>query len=179
MVESNEHALNFDALAGGSEPSTLLGVLLNPSESHAKREALKTHSDIAVARVHEDFKVRITFDQGGMDRLDAIIREIWADEWSPEVGDIRLFTMDLGSLLAEALIRLPGAVPVFRVPRVFFDMSVWFPAPRIEYFPLHKVGKALAGAESESVAQLFRSAARLSADPLGGASFSRPDSPPA
>lgn len=159
MAEPSEHSLNFDVLAGGSEPSALLGALLDPAESHAKREALKTHSESAVARVHEDFKVRITFDQGGMDRLDAIICQMWADEWSPEAGDIRLFTMDFGSLLAEALLRLPGAVPVFRGPRVFFDMSVWFPALEIEYFPLHKAGKALAVAEGESVAQLFRSAA--------------------
>ncbi len=159
MAEPNDHTLNFDALAGGPTPSVLLGDTLDPVESHAKREALKAHSEAVVGRVREDFDVEITFDQAGMDRIDAIIREMWANEWSPEVGDIRLFTMDVGALLAEALMRLPAAVPVFRAPRVFFDMSVWFAARRIEYFPLHKVGKALAVSEGESVAQLFRSAA--------------------
>lgn len=80
---------------------------------------------------------------------------MWADAWSPDSGDSNLFTAHFGALLSDALITVPGAVPVFRSAEALDHFSVWLPGQLFEFFPFHKTQKMLLHRDGESLVQLY------------------------
>jgi hypothetical protein len=155
VVEVPEEAVLFDALKGDG-PTTLFGPVLDGHSFLVASKRLQTMAAVARSRIAGTFGTELATLREAAETLDGIVSEMWDTGWSPKGGDINLFTRDFGSVLAAALLELPGAIPVFRSKRMLDHMSVWFPGQCLEVFPFHKTVKCLREKQGESMGQLYR-----------------------
>jgi hypothetical protein len=153
MVEIE--ATLFDALRDGAAPTEIFGTVLSGADHSLASARLETLASTARAGVAETFHRSISSDAPGVRGLDDVIRGMWADGWSPEAGDIRLFTAHFGALFSQALLGVAGSVPAFRSTDTLDHFSVWSPTLLLEVFPFHKTHKALVHREGESLFQVY------------------------
>ena len=157
----HQEALQFDALEGGGEPTSMIGPVV---QGVAATQGLRDLAEIAVTArnaVRHIFRQDLEADEAGMSRLDEIVQGMWRDRWNPAEANLDLFVTHFGSLLASALLSLSGSEAIFRDGRALDHVSVFFRLePSMEYFPFHKAYKCLTNREGESFAQLFRDARR-------------------
>jgi hypothetical protein len=157
-VEVPQEAVLFDTLRGDS-PTELLGPRLDGDSVAPAAQQLRSMAARAESQITEVFGVRLGVGGDGVDGLDRIIASMWDTGWSPESGDLNLFSTEFGVIFAVALLELHCAIPVFRSQRVLDHMSVWLPSNGLEVFPFHKALKCLRDRVGESMGQLYRSVA--------------------
>ena len=148
-------ALLFDALRDGAAPTEMFGPVLTGSAHSVASERLEALASTARARVAETFHRLIACDAAGVHALDDIIHEMWADDWSPQEGNIKLFTAHFGVLFSQALMAASGTVPIFRSVDSLDHFSVWMPSFLLEVFPFHKTHKTLLHRDGESLGQVY------------------------
>ena len=145
----------FDALRGGPAPTEMFGPVLTGSVHSVASERFETLASTARARVAETFHHSISRDAAGVRELDHIIRDMWSQGWSPETGNVKLFTAHFGVLFSQALLAITGSVPVFRSVDTLDHYSICVPSFPFEVFPFHKTYKALVDGEGESLSQMY------------------------
>ena len=148
----------FDALKGALGPTEMFGPTLEEPSHSATADSLRRTAGVARRRIREVFEVEIKNGAVGVAALDEIIASMWNDDWSPKPESINLFATDFGALLAESMAQLPNLVLVFRSQCELDHVSLWDRHLHMEYFPFHKVMKALSVSEGESLIQMFKSA---------------------
>ena len=100
----------FDVLAGDTEPFTGFGDVLPPSAEVS--ETFLSEAENARRRLEDGFKRDLKDPKLAAQRLDEIIAEMWAQGWSPKVGNVALFTRDFGLVLTTTVLSLCGGMPV-------------------------------------------------------------------
>ena len=150
--------LGFDALVGGRTPTLMFGPPLQGDLEASARCALAELSVDARRRVADSFKETIEPNAAGVEGLDDIIKNMWKSDWSPEHSIIDRICTDFGALYCAAFLSVSGLQPVFRSTTELDHVSFWNAASTREYFPFHKVVKALSSCEGESLAQMFADA---------------------
>jgi hypothetical protein len=148
----------FDVLAGASGPTEAFGSLLGTAQAQAATVALGSLFERAYSRVEESFQEVVDPSESGIVKLDKIIEGMWQTGWSPESGNFNLFCTDFGALYARAFLGIDNLVPVFRSATILDHMSFWHTNSHQEFFPFHKVAKALSSAEGESLSQMLEAA---------------------
>jgi hypothetical protein len=161
MVEIE--ATLFDALKDGAAPTEMFGAVLTGAAHSLALARLGTLASTAHAGVADTFRRSISSDAAGVRGLDDTIRGMWADGWSPQAGNIGLFTAHFGALFSQALLGVTGSVAVFRSTDTLDHFSVWSPTLLLEVFPFHKTHKALIHREGESLFQVYAQFVRHSA----------------
>jgi hypothetical protein len=150
---------HFDCLVGEAGPTELFGHPLQGADLKVALGRFSEHVGTVAALVADGFGIDPSDHATIASQLDAVVREMWGGGWSPDTGDVDLFVSHFGSLLARALLNLPGAEATFRSPVTLDHHSAWFAATAHEFFPFHKVLKALSRREGESIDQFYRAAA--------------------
>lgn len=148
----------FDALSGSNNPTAIFGEPLGASQTLLAIQALSSVAQEARSRVEQSFEQVIEPASSGVAKLDRIIQGMWESEWSPQSPSFNLFCTDFGALYAEAFLSVGSLSPVFRSSSVLDQMSLWQAASRQEFFPFHKVAKALSSSRGESLMQMFDAA---------------------
>jgi hypothetical protein len=144
----------FDALQGKDSPTDCFGPVLR-ADAH-----VRAMSNLAAVCEQAEAAVRDIFGQdltrpGSIVELDDVIHEMWATGWDPAPGNVKLFVVHFGALLASAMLRTHGTVGVFRSETIIDHVSVWHRQSRTEYFPVHKVVKCLTARYGESASQMY------------------------
>jgi len=165
-------ASSFDSLSGADGPTEMFGECLGESQTQSGVQALADLSKQARTRVEQSFEQVIEPTLSGVSKLDRIIQGMWESEWAPNNASFNLFCTDFGALYAETFLSVSSLSPVFRSPSILNHMSFWQPGSRQEFFPFHKIAKALSSEHGESLAQMFKVAqqsAQSMAHPKGRA----------
>src|SRR6266508_4558526 len=151
----------FDALGGGSTPAGLFGSPLPSESTDEALSALVGLARTARQRVRDTFGTDVSPDSEGISKLDTVIDGIWRQEWpGNESSAYPILVTDLGSLLAVALLALPGTQPVFRSSSELLHFSAWVLSRHAEFFPFHKIAKSLSFRFGEKATQLYAEAQR-------------------
>lgn len=145
----------FDALKGDSHPTEICGPVLTGSEHDSALSNFNTMTEQARAAVQEHLKVSISSGINSVESIDRIIVDIWNTGWNPEDGNLNLFVLHFGSLLASAMLKVPGTQPVFRSTTNANHFSVLHSKSGMEYFPFHKLTKCLTESTGESASQML------------------------
>jgi hypothetical protein len=143
----------FDLLTNQPSPYESFGRILPASETVER--AFEDVVGKARERIGEAFGVRIGQDREGIQELEDLIAEMWAQDWNPEEGDVNLFATDFGSLFTRALSRVLKGRLVFRSEKDLSHLSCWWEPNGVEAFPFHKVYKRLLSQEGESLPFFF------------------------
>jgi hypothetical protein len=130
------------------------GIVQNSSELERR-----LHTDAAHVRkdVQRTFRVKLESSSSIPIELDDIVERMWKTGWDPRVGNLNLFTRDLGLLLIEAMQDLLGGRLIFRSPGdedAYVHNSIFWPG--VEAFPFHKAFKCLTETDGESMAYFVR-----------------------
>ncbi len=150
--------LLFDALANEDSPSRMLGDILGDSSRLLAATNLSRNASDARSRVNEVFGKQVTPDGQGTRELDSIVSEMWSTGWDPKRKSLDLFASDFGALYASAFRSIDGLTLVARSTDDHIHLSFWSPIARMEYFPYHKVVKALQNPRGESLSQMYEGA---------------------
>lgn len=118
----------------------------------------------ARAAAQEHFKIAISSGINAAETIDSIVGDMRNTGWNSNDGNLDLFVVHFGSILASAMLQVPGVQPVFRSITEANHCSVWHPKSRTEYFPFHKILKCLTESEGESASQMVRDLIRSEAD---------------
>jgi len=151
----DESLIAFDVLSDNGKPTEMFGDVLPESEAQALAVELTDLSTQAQAAISEVFNRQISLDNNGMRAVDSIVQGMWAEEWNPHTGNLRLFTTHFGSILAVAMLSVPGTHAIFRSSKRLDHFSVWLPSRNREYFPFHKAYKCLTAPVGESFSQML------------------------
>jgi len=148
----------FDALAKEDAPSSIFGDILGGSPLRLATATLRRDAEGARSRVNDTFGHHVTPDEQGIRVLDTIVAEMWSTGWDPKRESLDLFVSDFGALYASAFASIETLRLVARSTGDPLHMSFWSLMARMEYFPYHKVVKALRNPTGENLAQMYESA---------------------
>jgi hypothetical protein len=126
------------------------------SESSERTDRVVHEACEARQRVESVFLCSLKDSSSVPHILDDIIQDMWNEGWSPDKGNINLFTRDFGLVLFSALLSLFGGNVVFRSDEDITHLSLWWPASGFEVFPFHHVLRCLLERESDSVASFVK-----------------------
>ncbi len=164
MVLPASPELMFDALSGGAGPASALGPRIEGSVVQARFETVVVQARAALSSF---FSIDAEPTPQLAKALDGLVRGLWESGWDPASGRTDMFTLHLGALLMDAVLRTCGGEAVFRSDRELTHASVWFAAAKVELFPFHKAYRALTR-RGESLEDLYRIAAQLRDAGAGG-----------
>ena len=148
-MSSHNEIMDFDLFVGGTEPLLAFGEVIRNSEK-LEREFHKD-ADQVREQIRKTFGAKLDDSRTTPKELDDIARELWETGWDPEVGNVALFTRDLGLLLTEATLDLLGGKLIFRSATNLMHWSIFWPDQRVEAFPFHKALKCLTHSEGETM----------------------------
>lgn len=151
-------ALLFDAIRGEGQPTTLFGPALSGASAEAALSCLVESANDARQRVANTFGAVASPDAEGVAHIDSLVAEIWQSGWDPKRKSFNLFATDFGVLFAAAFIGLPEFAAVFRSEQILDHVSFWSPEADTEFFPFHKIARALLSGDGESASQMYRAA---------------------
>lgn len=145
----------FDLLAGPSAPYAGFGerVVASP----AQLAELQAAGAAAQGRLASGFGCDFADAHAVPGQLDAVVKQMWGDGWSPETENVNLFTRDFGLALTAAILAAIGGEAVLPVERNRAHLSIWWRAARVEAFPMHNVAKCLLAPDGTSMDYFFRS----------------------
>jgi hypothetical protein len=151
---SNHEIIDFDLLVGQSSPFLGFGEVIQNSEEHER----ELHKDAEQVRrqIRDTFGAKLDNSSSTPKELDDIAQELWENGWDPRVGDLALFTRDLGLLLTEATLDLLGGKLICRSAANLLHWSIFWSGQSIEAFPFHKALKCLTHAEGETMTYFVR-----------------------
>jgi hypothetical protein len=156
----------FDLLIGQSVPYSGFGDLI--SESAEMRAAFDGSVEGARARLQSGFHLSLSEPTRIPLELDVIVVEMWDQGWSPDTGNVNLFSTDFGLILAEALVTRFNGILVFRSRSDISHLSLWWPARQVEAFPFHHMVKCLYHREANSIASFAKGISNIVSGGFGG-----------
>ena len=148
---SNHSVTAFDCIRGATKPFSGFGSI--EADSLELFSKLQRLSEDAKQRLRQGFSREFDDPTTVGSTLDDIVKEMWTNGWTPERGNVNLFTTDFGLVLTTAIFELAGGQPVFRAISDLNHFSLYWPKAPAEAFPFHKVLKCLYHREGESMAQ--------------------------
>ena len=140
-MSSHNEVIDFDLLVGKTPPFLGFGEVIQNSGELEKE--LHTAADQVRHQIRDTFGAKLDNPSATPKELDDIIQELWETGWDPEVGNLALFTRDLGLLLAEATLDLLGGNLIFRSKSNVIHWSIVWADQDVEAFPFHKALKCL------------------------------------
>lgn len=157
MAVPTSPELMFDALSGGARPTSALGPRFEGSVVEARFETVVAQARVALSSF---FSIDAEPTPELAKALDGLVRGLWDSGWDPVTGRTDIFTLHLGALLMDVLLRTCGGDAVFRSDRDLTHASVWFGAAQVELFPFHKAYRALTR-RGDSFDHLYQIAQKL------------------
>lgn len=148
-------ATNFDVLLGDVAPTLLFGDPLRGKSAELARTFFEKLSAEARVRVTDTFEETINPNLMGITKLDQIIKGMWQSDWSPKRTSFNLFCTDFGALYCSAFMATSGLQVIFRSDTQLEHVSFWQAHSTREFFPFHKVAKALSNSAGENLVQMF------------------------
>ncbi len=93
--------------------------------------------------------------------IEQTCQRMWNEGWSPNKGNINLFSTDFGAILTSLIIEKVGGQVIFRSTDNLIDLSIWWEDNKIEAFPFHKMFKRLSSSEGEDIEYFFNQVVRM------------------
>ena len=149
-------------LSGDNSPFTGFGVPAAADEIQWQKfsETVKTIKDW----IKEGFAIECDDSFATVHAIEALIAQMWDEEWEPSLGDVNLFLTSFGVIITNAILKTLGGTLVMRSPTHADHASIWWPDLKIEAFPFHTVGKRLWNRDGVSIAFTCDSIAKLIQD---------------
>jgi hypothetical protein len=148
-LSSHNEIMDFDLLVGKAPPFLGFGEVIQESEELEKE--LDTAADQVRRQIRDTFGAKLDNPSTTPKELDDIIQELWETGWDPQVGNLALFTRDLGLLLTEATLDLLGGNLIFRSKSDVMHWSIFWADQGVEAFPFHKALKCLTHLHGETM----------------------------
>jgi hypothetical protein len=153
-LSSHNEIMDFDLLVGQAAPFLGFGEVVQDS-TEDEREFHK-NADQVRQQIRDTFGAKLDNSSTTPKELDDIAQELWETGWNPQVGNLALFTRDLGLLLAEATLDLLGGRLICRSTTNLIHWSIFWASQRVEAFPFHKALKCLTHSEGETMTYFVR-----------------------
>jgi hypothetical protein len=153
-VSSHNEIMDFDLLVGKTPPFLGFGEVIQGSEELEKE--LHTAANQMRHQIRDTFGAKLDNPSTTPKELDDIIQELWEAGWDPLVGNLALFTRDLGLLVTEATLDLLGGNLIFRSKSNVIHWSIVWADQDVEAFPFHKALKCLTYSEGETMTYFVR-----------------------
>lgn len=144
-----------DALSGDKSPYSGFGKPLGVVPERFAKVVLEARS-----RIKGTFGASFVDGRRGVKTLEALIADMWSEDWNPAEANINLFVSDFGSVLTDLTQKALGGELIFRSEVDLSHVSIFWPQVRLEAFPFHKVYKRLMARDGESLVFFFDSLVR-------------------
>jgi len=134
-LSSHNEIMDFDLLVGNKTPFLGFGEVIQDSRELEKE--LHRAADQVRHQIRSTFGAKLDNSSTTPKELDDIAEELWETGWDPEVGNVALFTRDLGLLLTEATLDLLEGRLIFRSASNVIHWSIFWADHGVEAFPFH------------------------------------------
>jgi hypothetical protein len=156
-MSSHKGVVDFDLLVNQSTPFRGFGDLIKDSAKDERE--LNEYADQATKQIRDVFGAKLDSPATTPKELDAIAQELWETGWDPEVGNLALFTRDLGLILTDAILDSLGGRLIFRSATNLLHCSIFWDGHGLEAFPFHKAMKCLTQSAGETMTYFVRGVA--------------------
>lgn len=156
-MSRHNQVVDFDLLVNQSAPFRGFGDVIKDSAKDERK--LQEHADQVRRQIRDGFGSKLDSPATIPKELDAIAHELWETGWDPDVGNLALFTRDLGLVLTDAMLKSLGGRLIFRSATNLLHCSIFWEGHRLEAFPFHKAMKCLIRSEGETMAYFVRGVA--------------------
>jgi len=153
-LSSHNEIMDFDLLVGNKTPFLGFGEVIQDSRELEKE--LHRAADQVRHQIRSTFGAKLDNSSTTPKELDDIAEELWETGWDPEVGNVALFTRDLGLLLTEATLDLLEGRLIFRSASNVIHWSIFWADHGVEAFPFHKALKCLTHSHGETMTYFVR-----------------------
>ena len=153
-MSSHSEIMDFDLLVDQPAPFRGFGEVFQDL-TEDERELHKDADQVRM-QIRDTFDAKLDNASAIPKELDDIAHELWETGWDPAVGNLALFTRDLGLVLTDAILDLLGGRMIFRSATNLLHCSIFWGDQRVEAFPFHKALKCLTHSEGETMTYFVR-----------------------